>query len=79
MSRCAIGPKKLRTKIQPLMPEGWTATHALVRGGWTHGAALVFATGPAGERVLGVVNYLKGERWEADDPPNTWRPLPGRR
>lgn len=75
MSRCAIGEKKLR-KIQQLMPDGWVAKHALVRGGWTHGAAMVFAIGPAGEQLLGSVNYLRGEAFVLDEPPHAWTHSP---
>lgn len=48
------------------MPSGWIATRALVRGGWTHGCAMVFALSPVGERIVGFVNYLTGESFEAE-------------
>lgn len=67
MSKCPLSLKTIRKKIQPLMPLGWTVNYALVRGGWTHGLAEVFAVGPEGERLVGKVNYITGKRFEVKD------------
>ena len=63
MARCRLGDRKLK-KVQALMPEGYTACFALVRGGQTHGYAVVHAISDTGEYLNGYVNYLTGEKWE---------------
>ncbi len=83
MARCRIGPKKLKNKIQPLMPPGWTVSSAFVRGGREHGLAQVYGISPEGDRLMGWLNYLKGvpfstkDPWsEEDAPPTRWLPRP---
>ena len=67
MSRCLLGPKKLR-KVQALLPPGMTAVKAMVRGGNPHGCATVDAVDCDGNRVQGFVNYLTGDGWKSTEP-----------
>ncbi len=63
MSRCVLGPKKLKNKIQPLLPTNLKAIKAMVRGGNEHGLASVIAETQGGGKAYGYVNYLTGMAW----------------
>lgn len=76
MSRCRIGPKKLKRKIAPLVPVGMTINGALVRGGWEHGYAKVMVTLADGSRAAGAVNYLTSESFEIHPGGEAWRISP---